>query len=123
MLFDDWDKEEWLKFDNFMILCVQIYLKRGLISHEYKNLDVRKFINQTCFEFYEWVEEEDNIPFNTCITRNELLDNYLNEFPDQKKFVSHKRLSNWLNYYCLYKGYKLEKTKTNGVRYISIITV
>jgi len=120
MLFDDWDISEWLKFDNFMIFCVQFFLNAGLVEHEYKNLETRKFINQTCYEFYEWVEEEDNLPINEQITRSELLEKYLEEFPDQRKFVSHKRFANWLHYYCIHKGFELIKTKSNGIRYIRI---
>lgn len=123
MLFDDWNNEEWLRFDNFMILCVQYYLSAGLVMHEYKNLETRKFINQTCFEFYEWSEDNENLTFNARVTRSELLEKYLEEFPDQKKFVTHKRFANWLNYYCIHKGYTLTKTKNAGIRYISIDTL
>lgn len=123
MLFDDWNENEWLSFDNFMILCVKFYLNAGLVSHQYKNLEARKFINQSCYEFYEWSMEDDNIPLNEKIIRSELFEKYIEEFPDQKKWLSHKRFANWLNDYCKFKGYELKKTKFNGTRYIEIVVM
>ena len=122
MLFDDWDKKEWLAFDNFMVLCVQYYLGAGLIKHEYKNLEVRKFINQTCYEFYEWTMEEDNIIYNENIVRSKLFEKYIEEFSDQKKWVSSKRFAQWIDEFCKFKGFELKKTKHNGIRYIQILS-
>ena len=47
MLFDDWKKDEWAKFDKFMINCLQYYLENGLIKSKTNNLELRKFINET----------------------------------------------------------------------------
>ena len=49
-LFDSWDDAEWSKFDNFMIQCVQYYLKNGLQKQHHKNLELRKFITETSNE-------------------------------------------------------------------------
>lgn len=57
MLFTDWDDAEWLRFDNYMVNCEQYYLQNGLVSHEFHNLDARKFIKETSFEFYEWAND------------------------------------------------------------------
>ena len=32
LLFSDWNDEEWSKFDNFMLRCVQYYLNNGLVE-------------------------------------------------------------------------------------------
>jgi hypothetical protein len=122
MLFDDWNDNEFLKFDNFMVLCVQYYLGAGIVQHEYKNLEARKFINQTCFEFYEWAME-GNIPLNQDIVRAELFNTYIDEFPDQKKWLSHKRFANWISDYCKFTGFEMKKAKFNGIRTINIISL
>jgi hypothetical protein len=124
MLFDDWSESEWCKFDNFMIYCVQYYLKTGLVAHKFHNLEARKFINQTTYEFYEWsleAGEVENIPVNERIKRAELYEKYIEEYPDQKKFLTEKRFSNWINYYAQFIGCKLNRFKTQGVRYIELI--
>jgi hypothetical protein len=57
MFFDEWDSEEWARFDRFMINCIQYYLQNGLVASKTKNLAVRKFINETHSDFYEWIND------------------------------------------------------------------
>jgi hypothetical protein len=59
-LFTEWSKEEWAKFDNYMISNLQMYLKKGLRKAKFKNLRERKFIAQTDYNFYEWCADKDN---------------------------------------------------------------
>lgn len=116
MLFDDWDDTEWAKFDNFMITCVQYYLKEGLHASAYHNLVIRKFINSTSFEFYEWIEEE-KIVLNENVQKDELYARFVEEFGDYKKWLTKRRFSRWLELYAHYKGWEIYKTKSNGIRH------
>jgi len=43
-LFDDWDEGDFIPFDNYMVFCLQSYLKLGLVSQVAKNIKVRKLI-------------------------------------------------------------------------------
>jgi hypothetical protein len=52
MLFEDWDEQEWARFDHYMINCLNYYLKNGLVESEAKNLELRKFINETISGLY-----------------------------------------------------------------------
>ncbi len=120
MLFDEWDKSEWLKFYNYMITCLRMYLINGLIAHDFKNLDIRKFIKETSHEFYEWVNES-NIIFNERLSKALLYNEIKNEYPDLAKWLSAKRFSQWLESYCKFKGYDFELGKDNiNGRYILI---
>lgn len=116
MLFDDWNEIEWAKFDNFMIYCVQAYLQKGLIEYEYHNLETRKFINNTSFDFYEWIEDEKLI-LNENINVTDYYDRFISDFEDYKKFCSRKRFGKWMDLYAKHKGYTIKKGKANGVRY------
>jgi hypothetical protein len=122
MLFDDWDDLEWSRFDNFMINCVQYYLQNGLIAHDFKNLDVRKFIKNTSFEFYEWTKEKDTIPLNNRNSKNEIFENFINEYNDYKKWLTNKRFKKWLESYAEYYGYSYNDGSSNGVRWFEILT-
>lgn len=55
LLFDEWDNEEWSRFDNFMSNCVVYYLQNGLVSHEFTNLNTKRLIRETNQDFIEWV--------------------------------------------------------------------
>ena len=46
LFFSDWDDEEWARFDNFMIRCIQYYLKNGLVDSNKVNLAYRKLRNE-----------------------------------------------------------------------------
>jgi len=127
LLFDDWDAEEWLKFDNFMITCVQFYLQNGLTKHDFKNLEVRKFIKNTCFEFYEWSRPDqdgknENIEFNVRCIKQNYYENFVNEYPDFRTYkLSQKRFTQWIEHYCKFYDYKYLTGKSNGDRWFEIV--
>ena len=72
MLFDDWSADDWIKFDNYMINCLQGYLSTGLVAHDFNNLETRKFIKTTNMEFYEWSKDGDNLEKNTRLYKGDL---------------------------------------------------
>lgn len=121
MLFDEWDNDEWLRFYNYMILCLQMYLVNGLVAHDFKNLDIRKFIKETSHEFYEWVNEDNVLTFNERLSKAHLFNEIKTEYPDLAKWLSAKKFSQWLESYCKYKCFEYEtgKDQING-RYIFI---
>ena len=116
MLFDDWDELEWARFDNFMILCVQAYLMYGLTEYKCKNLEVRKLINSTSMEFYDWIEDE-KLPVNDNIEKKYYFERFLGEHPEYSKTCNNKRFGRWMDTYASYKGYEIVKSRSNGIRY------
>jgi len=56
LLFDEWDARQWKCFDNYMLQCVQLYLRHGLISYEQVNLAWKKFVQHTSPEFADFVQ-------------------------------------------------------------------
>lgn len=122
MLFDEWDRKEWLMFYNYMLHCLQLYLKKGLVKHDFQNLETRKFIKETSFEFYEWVNEEDNIQHNVRIYKTTLFDRFLEEYPDYKKWLSQKKFWQWVDVYCQHNKFDIEKGRDMSGRFIQINT-
>jgi hypothetical protein len=122
MLFDEWDRKEWLMFYNYMLHCLQLYLKKGLVKHDFQNLETRKFIKETSFEFYEWVNEDDNIQHNVRIYKTTLFDRFLEEYPDYKKWLSQKKFWQWVDVYCQHNKFDIEKGRDMSGRFIQINT-
>jgi len=118
MLFSDWSDEEWLRFDNYMINCEQYYLECGLVKHNFNNLEVRKFIKETAYEFYEWSMDRDNLPHNVRLNKTEYYTKFINEYQDFKKWLSQKKFTQWLESFA--KFYKIEYTqgRTSSERWI-----
>lgn len=121
MFFDEWDKNEWLKFYNYMIKCAQMYLINGLVSYEYVNLEIRKFIKETSFEFYEWANSE-TIKENERLNKSIVFNAFLEDYPDFKKFnLSQKRFWMWVDKYCDFNNLKLTKGQDSmGQRFVEL---
>lgn len=81
LLFDQWDEEDWKKFDNFMINNLQHYLTHGLIKSPSINSEAKRFIQQTCKEFYDWANE-GNIKIEQYNYTTEVIAEFKQEFSE-----------------------------------------
>lgn len=121
-LFDDWDESEFTRFDNYMLSCLQLYLKSGLVSQSAKNLKLRKFVAETSMEFYEWASDKDILHLDSRNEKGEYFDKFITEYADFKKFLSRKRFNIWLQKYAAFKGYEYEEGNTLGSRWFYLKT-
>jgi hypothetical protein len=112
LLFDEWNDDEWSRFDNYMIQCAQFYLNKGLVSAEFGNIHTRKFIKNTSFEFYEWTKSHEVFSFNDRLSKRDKYNEFLEEYADFKKWLSQKRFKQWLEEYCKFYGYKYQEGNT-----------
>jgi hypothetical protein len=119
MLFDDWDSDEWARFDHFMINCLQYYLRNGLVGYEHKNLKIRKLINQTAKEFVEWMDDK-KFTNGERIFYKDWFDSFVVEYEDFKKWLTNRTFNNWLKAYFEFRGFGIENGATNGKRYYEI---
>jgi hypothetical protein len=113
LFFGDWDSDEWCFFDNYMIYCLQLYLKEGLIQSEFVNLKIRQLSAETSHDFIEWCgllegqEENQKLSIGIQISKNEMYFDFINEYPDygpkSKMTISRQRFYKWLHAYCVYK--------------------
>lgn len=125
MLFDDWDDVEWSRFDNFMINCLQYYLENGLVAHNFKNLDVRKFIKSTNMEFYEWTKDGEHLTTNTRLYKSYLYNEFLQDYPDYAngRFkLSQKRFQMYLKEYADFYRYEFNEGKDASGRWCKFIS-
>jgi len=103
LLFDEWNENEWQKFDNYMLECEQIYLKNGLINCDFDNIEVKKFIRNTSSDFYEYTANHDFITFNVRLNKTEIFNQYVELYPDAgKNKLSQKTFKRYLEEYCKY---------------------
>lgn len=107
--FEAWDAEEWTAFDHFMISCLQLYLNKGFVKTDFKNIKTRRFISDTSFDFYEWMEQEGNkyaIPGNTYLGQS-MYNDFTAANPDYdrrgKYHITQHRFNQWIQSYGLFK--------------------
>jgi hypothetical protein len=105
MLFSGWDKVEWNRFDNYMINNIQLYLNKGLVRSEFKNLRTRKFIAETSADFWEWCVDKDNMDTkaNASTVGQSLFNNFIEQYSDYGQYgrykLSHNKFYKWIDAY------------------------
>ena len=105
LLFSDWDEEEWLLFDNYMISCLQVYLNEGFIKSKFTNLEIRRLIAETVEEFVEWATDQQNEEFfkiNERIYGQDLHNAFVSDNSDFQK-LSNRVFYRWIDAYINYK--------------------
>lgn len=119
-LFDDWQGEDWIKFDNYMVYCLQTYFRLGLVPQQAKNLKLRKLIAESSMEFYEFVSDSHNLPINKRIDKKELFNSFTSEFRDYEKSLTRKRFNIWVQKYSTFIGGEYNEGNSNGGRWLEI---
>lgn len=119
-LFDDWDENDFQRFDNYMVYCLQSYLKLGLVSQNAKNIKMRKFIAETSMEFFEWVKETENVQHNDRLEKSVYFANFTNEYQDFKKWLTNKKFNIWVQKYANFIGAEYNEGNSNGFRWFMI---
>jgi hypothetical protein len=101
-----------------MINCLQYYLENGLVKSEPKNLMLRKAINETCQEFWDFAED-GGITLNTKLTKAEAYAKF-REDNEELRFLTKRLFMKWVKRYADYKGYLYEEGNSNGSRWFAI---
>lgn len=121
-LFDDWELNDFQRFDNYMVYCLQCYLKLGLVPQNAKNIKMRKFIAETSMEFLEWIKDIENVPHNDRLEKSLYYINFTNEYQDFKKWLTNKKFNIWVQKYCNFIGAEYLNGNSNGFRWFTIKT-
>lgn len=112
-LFSDWNTEQWSLFDNYILMCLQIYFQKGLIYPNSKNIELKKLHANTSSEFIEWAEA--NIFPNMVISKKDLYDKFITDCPNQRRFCSNIRFYQFVHSYSTFYKLPYTATKQNGV--------
>lgn len=114
-LFDDWNDSDFLSFDNYMVECLQMYLKEGLIEQEAKNKELKALIVNTHHDFVEWAK--DTIETNFDYLKAGLYEEFTTAYPDFK-WLKQNTLTIWLKEYGKHKKWDVEERRSGNDRYI-----
>lgn len=117
--FDDWNDNDWNSFFNFMIGCLQYYLKNGLVEYERINLGEKMLVESTSEEFVEFMEE---IEMDTRYNKKELHQKFIEIYPDYKD-LHQKTITGWIKVYAKLKGLKYEDKKSGAERSFTLTEI
>lgn len=120
LLFDEWDSSDWIKFDNYMIKNIQLYLNKGLTEVVSINADSKRLIQSTTKDFYDFAED-DNFELDTRIYNASILSKFTDEYKSYAKLNTRTFLK-WVNEYAKFKGYDMVKDRDHVGRYFELQT-
>ena len=123
LFFQDWDDDEWNRFYNFMVECLQLFLDNGIIKSEPINLRERKLQDQTSPEFVEFVRETLVVGQDYELKRL---------YEDFKKYIGYgigvfedcpvkqNKFTGWMKIYAEFTRLDYQKRKSNGQQYVKL---
>jgi hypothetical protein len=118
-LFNDWDNEEWARFDCYMIECLRIYLDLGLLEMPTVNLEFKKVINEITQELYNFFE---GLNRNEYYTTKALYEEFIAQYPEKRNYITQNKMTINISRYCKYLNFELDKVTSGGITKIKIIT-
>jgi len=111
--FADWDEFEWCQFDNYMVSCLQLYLREGLVKSSFVNLNIRNLSAETSPDFIEWcglvngAEVNQELIIGRKIRLQDAYNEFISEYPDyapkSRYSVSRMKFGKWVHSYGLFK--------------------
>lgn len=110
-LYDDWGQEQWYLFDNFMMLCVQDYLKFGLGQPNQVNMALKRLINAVPEEVVGYFETV--IKADITIILADISQTIRTRFHDYDK-VQNRKVSGWIDKFCKFKELVVTKRHTDA---------
>jgi uncharacterized Zn ribbon protein len=120
MFFNDWSSDEWNAFFNYMIRNLQLYFKNGLLKSELKTGKTKKFIANTCEDFYDFCENEFLWKPDHFYTTKEIKDAYNDGHRELPRNMNVSWFGRWLGMYFDFKQWKREDTTNGGIRKFSV---
>jgi hypothetical protein len=119
LLFDDWSADDWAKFDNFMIFNLQHYLTKGLLSAPLENAERKRYIQETCIEFVDFIEDYDFV-YNSPYYIKELFNIFIGINKEYNK-LTNKRWAMWINIFLKYDKRDFITSKDRAGVWIKLI--
>jgi len=110
--FTEWSEDEWSRFDNFMIRCIQFFLENGLVESNKVNLEFRKFKNNLGTEFLEFMDSKEFT--GDFINRKDFRDEFNKNYPNISRYNTPQKFNNKVKDYCAYNKLPFEESKYNG---------
>lgn len=117
LFFEEWDEDEYNRFDNFMIECCQLYLRDGLCEYAHVNLTRKKLIDSTCIEFAEY---SDELRVNREYNKKEEWEKFKEENQDYEKLQQGK-FTKWIKIFANLYGSEMHERKSGKERYFTLL--
>lgn len=120
LLFDDWNQHDWAKFDNFMVFNLQYYLQVGLLAAPLENAERKRYIQETCPEFVEYMEDRE-FDYNSSFYIKDLMNEFIHINKEYSK-LTNKRWSMWVNVFITSDGREWQQGRDRNGAWLKLIS-
>ena len=107
--FDQWDREEWARFDNLMIECTRHYLQHGLVDYDRVNVNQKRLKQQTSPRFAEWIL--DFIELGTEYRKANVRESFRDSRPPNCEDVRDSTFGQWMKTFADIYGLEKEESR------------
>lgn len=131
-LFDDWDEEEWLRFDNLMIRATQLFLNKGIMEPKSINAKKNRLTSDTSSEFIEFMDDVINNPtkyqgeireMDANFNKAMLFKMFISINPSHTNRLSPIKFKKWIDSYCEFYNIKTHHHKSNGGVFVALYNI
>jgi hypothetical protein len=128
-LFDDWDQDEWVRFDNFMVKSLQYYLRKGLIEPLSINVDFNRLKLETSVEFIDFMDallrnpRQNHIQSSSEVLifdKAELFKEFTQANLNTQNRITIITLKKWIEKYCGFHQIATNHYKSNGKVFVEL---
>lgn len=105
--FSDWDFDQWNLCWNMLGMCIQLYLRYGVVEAPNERLEQRQLRQEITEDFIAWADEyfSDEKNLNCKQKRKDLTDKFFEYAPMQRKYITATEFKKKIIKYCKWKGY------------------
>lgn len=116
MFFSEWTEGEWSMFDNFMLKCIQRYLKSGLLMPMNENLAEKRLMANTNEGFVDFMDNYGKS--GKIVLKNSLLIDFITA--TNLRSITSNRLTKWIKEYCDFHKIPVKDGRNSEGRTIKI---
>lgn len=109
----DWAKDEWARFDLYMLQCAREYLIHGLIAFEPVNVATNELIQKTSSDFVKWIEEQSLVCKVNYDTKS-LFNKFKDVHRESEVTCTQITFTKWIKRWAGFKGWQYERKPSNG---------
>lgn len=131
--FSEWENDQWNLFYNLMAICLMLYFRSlregwstrntGIVEPPMESIEKRHLRQMIGEDFLQWAEAAftctpDGKPtsdskLNAVLVRKELFDEFMDQYPHARKYVTSTSFGKRMRYYCRYRGFHFNPARPN----------
>ena len=108
-LFEEWDEQEWARFDNTMVACIQEFLRDGLVEYDRQNVEHRRLKQNTCASFAMWAA--DSVEQGVEYAKDALYESFRDEHAPDLNGLKRSQFWKWMGYYARTQELELDTSR------------